>query len=90
MFVDPYVYIRGAPAQSIWESDGTPNNLISVQPRNRPAGVITNEQAYLANQTHITKTALSSLRSMFLQFTDSEGVPLLIDEDYVVKLSIEF
>ncbi len=43
MFIDPYVYIRGAPAQSIWDSRANANNLISVQPRNRPADVITNE-----------------------------------------------
>jgi hypothetical protein len=30
MFIEPYVYIRGAPTQSIWDGRGNANNLISI------------------------------------------------------------
>ena len=90
MFVDPYVYVRGTPEQSIWSATGGQENVVAVQPRNRPAGYIAQEQAYLGMQTHTTKTTLSSLRSMTFFFTDSVGNPLQVDEDYTMKVNIEF
>ena len=37
MYVDPYVYVRGAPESSIWNPDGTSTDLVAVIPRNKLA-----------------------------------------------------
>jgi len=38
MFSDAYVYIRGAPEASIWNTDGSSSDLIMVVPRNKVPG----------------------------------------------------
>jgi hypothetical protein len=43
MFIDPYVYIHGSPDHSVWTPAGDSTDLMTIQPRNRPAGAITTE-----------------------------------------------
>jgi hypothetical protein len=90
MFIDPYVYIHGSPDHSVWTPAGDSTDLMTIQPRNRPAGAITNEQAFVGQTAHATKTSLQALRNMMLLFTDSQGRPHVIDEEYVIKISIDF
>ena len=90
MFVDQYVYVYGAPDSTVWSQDGLSTGLLTVQPRNRPPGMIASEQAFVGATTHVVKTSLPSLRSMTLRFTDSRGNIVKVDEEYVVKLLISF
>jgi hypothetical protein len=90
MFVDPYLYIRGAPESSFWNTDGTTTELLAIEPRTRPTGSIPPIQAYVDAVTSQTKTSLNSLRHMRLRITDADGNLLMIDKPYLIKLLISF
>lgn len=67
MEVDNYIYIRGAPEASIWNTDGTSTDYAAVLPRNRPyGGQVGANYAYITDKTMPVKTSLNSLRVMKL------------------------
>lgn len=66
-YSDNYVYIRGAPEASIWNTDGTSTDYAAILPRNRGYGMhLGAADAYIADRTSVVKTSLNSLRVMRL------------------------
>ena len=74
MMYDDYIYMRGAPESSIWNTDGSTTDLAIALPRNRTAGAVSaSETSFLTEKTHATKTSLNSMRVMRLYLTDKDG-----------------
>jgi hypothetical protein len=48
LYVDPYLYIRGAPEASIWNPDGSSTDLVMVIPRNKGFGQPTDSQSFVS------------------------------------------
>lgn len=49
VFVDPFVYIRGTPETSVWSTNGTTNNLVTIQPRNKISGMTAMQSAFITD-----------------------------------------
>lgn len=74
MTLDDYIYIRGAPESSIWNTDGTSSDIAAILPRNRLLNQsVSTEAAFLTASTHIIKSSLNSMRVMKLYITDKDG-----------------
>lgn len=91
MIYDDYIYIRGAPESSIWNTDGSSTDFAIILPRNKAYGSIsTSENTFLTEKTHATKASLNSMRLMRLYITDKDNNQLTFDDDYILQLKIMF